>query len=450
MKVSYSIVFCVGVLACPVWAMDTGTALSKLENARLGITRFELNQCITTIRSDPASIDPTVWVRLKPVILDNLVHLDVRRAALQLSCVKANSVVAEQILSLVNGWEDGSNTSGLPTEESARQKALAQRSQLVGTVLGMNVIPFLEAAIQDQAPLLRLIARRQATQALLNNPAPLPQRRECALLILQQMRMQTNPAHQLFPLLDSSCYPAMRTLVASSSDPLDFHYCAAATLAYSGDQPLLPILESKRPGFRSANPSSERFLTHWIWLINVQNPPSKLLDYISSEEDKDVIPFRRGIAIRRALELGLSTSQIRDAILAFTGHFPGLEYPRFDHPLALLRRLGLKLNVLQESDLLNVSVVQGVDLSGISSSGPGEFPVLPDGSHASQDSKPARQPWMNQEWQPKTENYTALEDWMRSVDWESLSGDEATPLLQDKLCELDLIPPKRCGTSVGG
>lgn len=445
MKVHYSIVSCVCILVSPAWAIDTETALSKLENARSGITRLELNQCIATIRSDPASVDPTVWVRLKPVILDNLVHMDVRIAALQLSCVKANNVVAGQILSLVNGWEDGSDTSGLPTEESARQKARAHRSQLVGTVLAMEVIPFLEAAIQNQAPLLNLIARRQATQALLNNPAPIEQRRECALLILPQMKMQTNPAHQLFPLLDSSCYPAMRTLVASSSNPLDFHYCAAATLAHFGDQQLLPMLESRRPAFRSVNPSFEGFLTHSIWLINVQNPPSKLLDYISSEEDKDVIPVRRGIAIQRALELGLSTSQIRDAILAFAGHFPGLENPRFDHPLASLRRLGLKLNVLQESDLLNVSVVQGVDLSAISSSGPGVFPVLPNGSQASQDSKPARQPWMKQKWQPRTENYGALYDWMGSVDWESLSGDEVAQMFQDKLCELDLIPPERCG-----
>lgn len=392
MKMYYSVVSCMFLLVSPVWALDTETALSKLENARSGITRLELNQCIATIRSAPTSSDPTVWVRLKPVILDDLVHLDVRIAALQLSCVKANKVVAGQILSLVGGWENGSDNSGLPTEESARKKALAHRSLLVSTVLGTDVIPFLQATIQDQAPLLRLITQKQATQALLNNPAPIKQRRECALLILQQMKLQTSPARPLFPLLDSSCYPAMRTLVASSSNPLDFHYCAAATLAYFGDQQLLPILESKRPAFRAFKPSFEAYLIHWIWLINVQNPPSKLLDYIGSEEDKDVIPVRRGIAIRRALELGLSTSQIRDAIVVFAGHFPGLENPRFDHPLASLRRLGLKLRVLQESDLLNVSVVQGVDLSAIRSSGRGEFPALPNESKESQDSKPAHQP----------------------------------------------------------
>ncbi|HWL95062.1 MAG TPA: hypothetical protein VNT79_16195, partial [Phycisphaerae bacterium] len=208
--------------------------------------------------------------------------------------------------------------------------------------------------LENKQVLWDFLKKRLALNALVACQAPVEECRACALAIVAQRKMQNSPAHDLLQYLDSSSRPVLRDMVSASDDPLNFHYCTAATLAYLGDPGLIPILESRRAAFRSTSPRYEEVLVEYLWLIRVQNPPSKLVEYIGSDHEKDTVLYRRGIAIRRARELGIPDSEIRSAILDHVSHFENPQNLSVGHPLVQLKELARGLGILHENDLADV------------------------------------------------------------------------------------------------
>ena len=139
----------------------------------------------------------------------------------------------------------------------------------------------------------------------------------------------------------------------SSADPDNFHFAAAGALSFLGDQQIAPDLKALKPAFRAKHRNFEGHLMRYLWRIEIQHPPTKLIDYISSTE---IGCERRPWAVRRAVELGVPATRIRQAILAHarqvrpTGEFgirPGL---------GTLKKVALEFRVLHPEDLPDVQV----------------------------------------------------------------------------------------------
>ncbi len=112
---------------------------------------------------------------------------------------------------------------------------------------------------------------------------------------------------------------------------------------------------------RASAVTNEEAILLYIWLVEVQTPPSNLLVYIAGSE-LDVPTkadpsakwrLERVWAIERAVKLGIDPNKIRDAILQ---HMQ-LELPSMERlTLKSIKRTGLRLGVLQESDLPEIVV----------------------------------------------------------------------------------------------
>lgn len=86
----------------------------------------------------------------------------------------------------------------------------------------------------------------------------------------------------------------------------------------------------------------------YVWQIQAQHPPSKLLEYVKSEG--------REWAIRRALELGLPKSEIREAFLGYAARLRASGNKKDQLHLVSVKHLGLRTGILGPDDLPDVVI----------------------------------------------------------------------------------------------
>jgi len=355
------------ICAAPVRA-DVEDALIRLENWERGRPHADLESCVKELRAGGRVGDKALWQRLKRVVLDEDIPWEARKAAFLLACEKADDEAAREILGLIKIWalQQTGATSAPHCPVSGQESFI--RTYLIGTFLNKGV-NHLEQTLIDQEPLLDVLsligsprhARAMdprfwtlAYNALAGNPAPIEQRRERALSIIQEMRNQTDLPGPLLGLLDESSFPSFRTLVRASDDPDTFHFGAAAALAHLGDREILPDLEARRPRFREKSVNIEGYLVWFMWCINIQHPPAKLLRYISGPPEVGVA--RRMWAVRRAVELGIPKEELRQAILKHAEQVKPQGKFKIRHGLTSLKRQGLRLGILTEQDLPDIKV----------------------------------------------------------------------------------------------
>jgi len=91
-------------------------------------------------------------------------------------------------------------------------------------------------------------------------------------------------------------------------------------------------------------------LLKYIWRIEVQHPPEKLLEFFSSTE---FCGFRdsQSWAVSRAHKLGVDPIRIREAILAYANNAAD---QRSRLELARMKNVGMKLGILRADDLPGV------------------------------------------------------------------------------------------------
>jgi hypothetical protein len=92
-------------------------------------------------------------------------------------------------------------------------------------------------------------------------------------------------------------------------------------------------------------------MLNFIWRIEVQHPPQKLLDYIESTEPRKYRDWRPW-AVRRALKLNIDPARVREAILTHEQNAPSTKMGLAQ--LIGLKRVGLELGILHENDLPDV------------------------------------------------------------------------------------------------
>jgi hypothetical protein len=234
-------------------------------------------------------------------------------------------------------------------------------------------------------------------------------------------------------------------MVRSSDDPFQFHYCAAATLAYLGDTQIKTDLTARRERFGAASATFREMLDQWIWQIDVQNPKSNLAGFIASTTDSEtILPIRRLFAIQRAKELGVPVDEIRNAVLVHASRVTASDSQSAKSGLRVVKYRAKELGILAPSDLPDVSdppfIGLRTDTRISDQTATSENSLQP---LASSESKPARQPW-HSSWRPNDANYEAFADWLAAIDWDAVPEVEALDLMIDKMCELDLIDPDKC------
>jgi hypothetical protein len=298
--------------------------------------------------------------RLLAVAANNDLHISVGPAALELACEKADADIAEEIVRLLKEWATGIERHRTSPEPWDNEQRISSQSIML-YVFATKCPRFLEEAISHPEPLLDLLlmvatgrccvgdAHTAALNVLTDGKAPLVVRRRYALKIIEASPKSTELWYNLVRLLDNDSVPPLRALVRSSGDPDGFHYAAASALAHLGDLEIKPFLEALMPRFREASVNIGGILEWYIWQIETQHPPERLIQYVSSETNPLLEP-RVDWAIQRAVELNLDKDRIRAAILEYAGRIAPNEHG-FRMGLSRVKRSGLSLSVLRPDDL---------------------------------------------------------------------------------------------------
>jgi hypothetical protein len=166
----------------------------------------------------------------------------------------------------------------------------------------------------------------------------------------------------LLDLLEPSAFPLLREQVRSNTTPQTFDFASAHALSHHGDRDIVGDLESLRKPFRETQDPNfrhaESTLLRFLWRIEIQNPPEKLLEYIASGGRPDYRDSReyRSWAVRRAFKRGIDPARVREAILE---HARKAATPEERLELPDLKQTGLKLGILDANDLPDVKIHRG-------------------------------------------------------------------------------------------
>ncbi len=144
----------------------------------------------------------------------------------------------------------------------------------------------------------------------------------------------------------------LRERVRSGASSGKLRSGAAEALTHLGDESILPDLRALQAAMMSDPSKAERAprMLNYIWRIEVQHPPQKLLDYI---ESTDHCGYRdcRSWALRRAVTLGVEPARVREAILT---HDRNASTKLGRVQTKVLKRVGLELGILHVNDLPDV------------------------------------------------------------------------------------------------
>lgn len=365
-----------------------------------------------------------------------------RAIALNMACDWADAAGADQNVSLVSSWavnieQSANQLDPLPEAELAARRELicslvCQSGSRLNAIADPAVTFDLWALAATQSWVGQGI-KEAVFERIADNPSGSGARHEAALVALRDsgVGLAGRLPAAFVGLIDATAIPALRAMVSESGfDPATFNFTAAAVLAEASDTAILPEFQARQETFSAAGARYGSALAWYTWQIQAQNPPSQLLEHIASAELHS--PQSRRWAIRRAVELGLPVSDIRQAILQYAavGHPVGP-----GHLAVGIKALAISLGVLTAEDLPNVTM---------------------EGAHAMSDPEwSPHAPWevatpvveWQPPWEPRYENYEVFFDWMQTISWESLPEEQATELFYQKLCELELVPPAQCAAA---
>jgi len=305
--------------------------------------------------------DPRAWEVLRSTLLDSSADERNRYYALLLATAIADEGVSDQIVTILADFArepDECDIEDVGEEELLVRFSLADRA-------ACNELKELQAKTSDCSPAFELTKRLYERvrhpiefnwcDVLDRCRGDAKQRRAFALTMLERDRSIVACAAAA-AVVDEPMKATLRERVLATDDPMAFDYAAAATLAYLGDEELLPFLQSLRPKLASyATPN--QVVHDCIAQIQWQNPPSRLLDLIASDHP-DAPSRLRTWAIRRALELGTPRGAVRDAILQYANRVG----PRRDSDktakinLLTMKRVGLRSGILDAWDLPGIRI----------------------------------------------------------------------------------------------
>lgn len=341
--------------------LDVESCLSKLEKNQAVFSLADFQACAEIIRSGGTVGDPKLWARLEQIVLDDEITTAARAIALKLPCEKADEKIASEIVSVITQWAVDLDQAQW-TIEQGRDRRFSDKGLLLSKAVSDGLEGLLELS-DDPRPILELFkiittrsrctrhTRDRCYQMMAHKRVPADLRTAYAVEIIAHHTAHPSVSRDWLALMDRSFLPGLRKIVRDSTDPEDFNYAAAAALADYGDSEILPDLKARRAALGTESPGLTRHLSDCIWRIEAQNPPRNLLEYIASDSQYLRIAIRMW-TIRRALHLGVSKADIREAILKFAGRVE-----REPGPLMLLssiKKFARDLGILNSTDLADV------------------------------------------------------------------------------------------------
>lgn len=363
----FSVVLILG--ASPMAKADNiDSALAKLETFKPGDGSGVLDESLSAIRGGMDTGDTQVWKRLRAIIENPKIPVRVRTEVLRVAFEKADKPIADDMLSLFDVW-----SNQLPIPNSSGETRMPEtdadgRLTLLGYFVSNlkndswrrwiggdpKTLELLERVIVRTSPGMDL--NRDALESLASSNAAHEARRAVAERIVEAGRGTTEHEAKLLELLDASSCEKLRALVRQTNDSDRFHYGAAAALAHLGDSGIRADLESRLPAFEKKDRNTGGMLRYYLWQIDVQAPPDKLLNYIATAPQHDI--EKRKWAVRRAVQLGLATSKIRDAVLKHASLVQPNTKTRVREGLSSLKTLCIDLKILDQTDLPGIRIAQ--------------------------------------------------------------------------------------------
>lgn len=353
-----------GVSSPMVFGLDIQECLSRMGSSERRMDLAELRACVETVRTHGARGDQNLWEGLHRIISSDGIHQRIRMEAIKLACEKADATTAPQILALGASWAAALDTSRKAPEEFARDESARVKSLLLSPLI-LDGIDTLMDNVADQQEIAELAkevatdtwcslqASNRCLEIIAEVSLPPHIRRRIILETMEVMKRSTVVPYPFLRSLDESAFPVLRELVRQSSEPDTFHFCAAAALAHLGDQGILAHLRASRPAFLDKHVNIEGYLVYYIWQIETQHPPANVLAFIRSAPEPGI--ERRLWAVRRAVELGLTKADIRNAIFAYATQVQPDRHG-IRSGLASLKELGIELGVLTLEDLQSVRI----------------------------------------------------------------------------------------------
>jgi hypothetical protein len=279
----------------------------------------------------------------------------VRAEALRVALKLAND---KQFAMLTAAIGDIAKAIPKPAADGAAQPAYYTHTGLL--VIFLDALPHTTAepaallaslrdwAVTDSAQWKFGWARQKALRAIVQVDASETLRRNYILDIIA-----ATPNHQPIPpdardlLGDEAGRTELRKMFASGLEKQRaFHFSAASVLAHYGDLSILDGLRSQRQ--KEAPGSSQGLVDYYIWQIEAQNPPSKLVDFIASANHPalEVTLW----AVERASQLGLDKAAIRSAILDHCKQFKNPSDKTWMSKRPQLVAAAIEASVLTEDD----------------------------------------------------------------------------------------------------
>ena len=366
--------YVVVVPMCAAQSNQLDSAIEQLNQLRSGDGAQVLDGCIASIREHMPAGDFAAWRRLRAVLENAEQPVQVQLAVLSLAAEKADERMALDMLDVVRDWIEALSQKNADRimsdkDEWRRKTALVYRFL---DLLERDLLAKHLGSHPKTLEVLRTIATdamvdpqkgAQALELIYGSKATLAQRRAVAEAIVA-VRPKAEGHHALLlKLLDRTSLPKLRELVRQSEDPHKFHYGAASALAHLGDVEIRDELKRLSAKFTPIERNLGGILEYFVWQIEVQQTPDKLLGYIAS--DQHVGSSRRCWAVRRAVELGVEREKIRAAILEHAANVEPRAHRRengrtikFWPGLSTLKKEGLKLGILLPNDLPDVKVPQ--------------------------------------------------------------------------------------------
>lgn len=348
-------------------ADDVDAALAKLRVFKTGDGTQALSESLAVIRTKGVPGDSRLWNELRSVFENPKVPLPARTQVLEVALDKADASIAKESLSLFDTWivEISLRDNDKPEPDAngkltllgifVRQVGTDTWTQWFGS--DPERLRFLERVIMHTG--IASDVNREALNALAAGKSRTSERRAIAERIIAKRRTHTAHNSTLLGMLDASSFERLRALVREFNSPDGFHFGAAAVLAHFGDLESRGDLEARLAGFRKHHVNNEGMLVYYIWQIDVQTPPAKILEFIAEAPPPEVSVEKRMWAVRRAVELGLAKSKIRDAILKHASLVQPDKKTGIHRGLSSLKALCIDLKILDQSDLPDIRVAQG-------------------------------------------------------------------------------------------
>lgn len=325
--------------------------LAQATDRRLVGVREAMAEVGEELRAD----DQKSWQRATNILTLDERPAQVRAGLLEILAAKANAAQRVDLIRIAEGW-----TSSLRKKQSLDPGSVPDPGLIYRFLDELGKPTYWESvcARPETAEFLGHVIQwdlvmdpwkqQQAMRLLATSTAPRAIVRRAVLQMIRGGQRIERLWPDMIPLLHDDMVPELRKIVRETK-PL--HGLATAALAHLGDREIRAELVKRQR--RKDNPW---LAARSIWQIDVQRTSETLLSQVSSSAGTDGANGQLW-ALRRAVELGIDKSKIRDAVLAFADKaepfvIGGKRYPNDD--LVELKHLASALGVLRPNDLPDI------------------------------------------------------------------------------------------------